>query len=578
MKLIQISDLHIDETYDKNKTAGKIELMCRAIKKEVSVTEPLVFCFLGDLINKGIPENFARLSPVLESIHDAFAGYNISFEFIPGNHDLCPEAGGMLSTKKFNKYIKKYVGYSFSKRNSIHIKDYDDITLVLAASVCHLDHKYGYINMTHLANRISHLGKPYLVMTHHALFGDNDDDVSTIRNSNALASLMKSECFVGFLHGHTHGYKNIEIEKCRIIGVGPFLKDVPNINNQFNLIDIHKGQICLVNNFFYREDLGEYSFMTVYENKCNYYFARSVKDLYSNVTSNLKHYKHTFNLSMHLETSLSGFENDIRTYFGDYIKNAQDMLEPLPPSNMKYNHGQYWSSDVEVPGLDYVVNQLKSSPNTTRAVLPLISVNEVIKTSNHGKNQDLPALNIVQFTLDNNTSILNISMYFRSLEVNNFLKTNICEAFLCAERIARDIPFIKSVNLSIYAAVAQYCDGYKAGNKVCTIDSKSSEELTLDLSLHKFDSIATLLEEKKEIRNYSDTTVFDNMSKALAAVSCLPDMPHGVIDAFNETKIRIDEYNNLKSKKAMFSDLSEAEGLIDQAMTKLINKFRGISK
>lgn len=578
MKIIQISDLHIDRKYDKNKTINKIELMCQEIIKRVSKAEQIVFCFLGDLINKGTPENFSGLTPILESICTAFSGYDISFEFIPGNHDLCPEAGGMLSTKKFNQYIKKYTGYSFSKRNSIHIKDYDDIMLVLAGSVCHLDHKYGYINMTQLANKISHLKKPYLVMTHHALFGDNDDDISSIRNSNTLAFLMKSEFFVGFLHGHTHGYKNIKIEECQIIGVGPFLKDVPNINNQFNLIDIHKGQIYQVDNFYYREDLGKYNSITVYENKCNYYFAKSVMDLYSHITNNLVHSKYGFNLCMQLETSLSDFENDIKRHFSGNIKNAQDLLASSPPSNMKYNHGQYWSSDVEVPGFDYVVNQLKSSPNTTRAVLPLISVNEVIKASNYGKNQDLPALNIVQFTLDNNTSTLNISMYFRSLEVNNFLKTNICEAFLCAERIARDIPFIKSVNLSIYAAVAQYCDGYKAGNKVCTIDSKSSEELTLDLSLHKFDSIAALLEEKKEIRNYSDTTVFDNMSKALAAVSCLPDMPHGVIDAFNETKIRIDEYNNLKSKKAMFSDLSEAEGLIDQAMTKLINKFRGISK
>lgn len=578
MKLIQISDLHIDETYDKNKINKKIESMCKAIKREVSKSEQLVFCFLGDLINKGIPENFVSLSPILESICISFHEYKISFEFIPGNHDLCPEASGTLSTKKFNKYIKKYVDYGFTKSNSIHVKEYDDITLILAGSVCHLDHKYGYVNMAQLENKINHLNNPYLVMTHHALLGDNDSDISPIRNSNALASLMKSESFVGFLHGHTHGYKNIKIEKSQIIGVGPFLKDVPNINNQFNLIDIHKGQICQIDNFYYREDLGEYNYVTVFKNKCNFYFANSIYNLYSCVTRDLEYYTYTSNLCMQLETSLSDFENDIETYFSSYIKNAHDLIIPSPPKYMKYNHGQYWNSNTITPGFDYIINQLKTSPNSTRAILPLINFDEVIKTSDYGKNENLPALNIIQFSLDNDISTLNISMYFRSLEVNNFLKINICEAFLCAKKISQNIRSVKFINLSIYAAIAQFYEGYKAGNRVCAIDSMSSERLTLYLSLQNFDKIANLLEEKKNIHNYSDTTAIDNMSKALTAVSDLPGIPNGVIDTFNKTKNYIDEYNSLKSSKAIFSDLSEAENNIDLAMAKLINKFKGDHK
>ncbi len=578
MKIIQISDLHIDETTDEIKVRKKIDLMCKTIKDKVSKTELLVFCFLGDLINKGNPRNFDRLSPILEYICDAFTGYTFSFEFIPGNHDICPEFDGSLSTCKFNNYIKKYVVYDFTPTNTVHIKEYDDIALVLLSSVCHFDHKYGSISIEQLKSKIEHFHKPYLVMTHHALLGDNEKDISPIRNSNALATLMKSNYFIGFLHGHTHGYKNIKVEQCLIIGVGPFLKDVPNINNQFNFIDVHNGQIFQVDNFFYREDLEEYNYVTVYKNNCNYYFANSVSELHCRVTNDLSYKKYTFNLCMQLESPLSTLKKDIETYCGSHIKNAQELINPFPPKYMKYNHGQYWNLNTEVSGIDYVVNQLKTSPNSTRAILPLVNVDEVIKTSWQGKKEDLPALNVIQFSLDNTTSTLNVSMYFRSLEVNNFLKTNLCEAFLCAEKISEEIPFIKSINLSIYAAIAQYYEGYKSGNKVSTIDNMSSEKLTYYLSRQEFDEIAVLLEEKKNIRNYSDTTVIENISKALAVVSDMPNLPDGVISAFEETKRYIGEYNNLKISKTMFSALKELENNIDQAMSKLIEQFRGDSK
>lgn len=576
MKVIQISDLHIDETNDETKTRKKIDLMCQTIKDNVSKMEQLVFCFLGDLINKGIPQNFDRLSPILEYICDAFRDYAFSFEFVPGNHDLCLESDGSLSTSKFNDYIKKYVDYNFTPTDTVHIKEYDGMTLVLLSSVCHFDHKFGSISIEQLKNKIEHYKKPYLVMTHHALLGDNEKDISPIRNSNALATLMKSNYFIGFLHGHTHGYKNIKVENCQIIGVGPFLKDVPNINNQFNFIDIHSGQIFQVDNFFYREDFEEYNCMTVYKNNCNYYLAKSVNELYCRVTNDLSYKKYTFNLCMQLESSLCALKKDIETYCGDHIKNAQELISSVPPENMKYNHGQYWNLDAEVSGIDYVVNRLKVSPNSTRAILPLINMNEVIKTSGQDKKEDLPALNVIQFSLDNTTSTLNVSMYFRSLEVNNFLKTNICEAFLCAQKISEEIPFIKFINLSIFAAIAQYYEGYKSGNKVSAIDNMSSEKLTYYLSKHAFHKIAQLLEEKKNIRNYSDTTAIENMSKALVVVSDMHTLPGGVLAAFTETKSLIDEYNNLKTSKAMFSALKELENKIDQAMSKLIEQFRGI--
>jgi len=110
--------------------------------------EQLVFCFLGDLINKGIPQNFDRLSPILEYICDAFRDYAFSFEFVPGNHDLCLESDGSLSTSKFNDYIKKYVDYNFTPTDTVHIKEYDSMTLVLLSSVCHFDHKFGSISVS----------------------------------------------------------------------------------------------------------------------------------------------------------------------------------------------------------------------------------------------------------------------------------------------------------------------------------------------------------------------------------------------------------------------------------------------
>lgn len=72
--------------------------------------------------------------------------------------------------------------------------------------------------------------------------------------------------------------------------------------------------------------------------------------------------------------------------------------------------------------------------------------------------------------------------------------------------------------------------------------------------------------------------MIENISKALAVVSDMPNLPDGVISAFEETKRYIGEYNNLKISKTMFSALKELENNIDQAMSKLIEQFRGDSK
>lgn len=205
-------------------------------------------------MDEGDESQYEYVTQIISDIKTSFQNDgNLAFQYVPGNHDLCKNGSG-VTLDKFNEFIQaNYVNYQFTT-NKVIIQDYKDISIILANSVSHGDITYSSIPVNELKIALQNTCNPFIVITHHSLFGDNNDDVSMIRNSSEISALMQTDNFVGFLHGHTHGYKNIMIENCRLIGVGPFIKDIPNVPNQFNLIKIYEGKIFSIYNYTYRTD------------------------------------------------------------------------------------------------------------------------------------------------------------------------------------------------------------------------------------------------------------------------------------------------------------------------------------
>ena len=54
MKIIQVSDLHIDDNTDVNQLKNQISLLVQTLIQYCSINEEIIICVLGDVIDKAM--------------------------------------------------------------------------------------------------------------------------------------------------------------------------------------------------------------------------------------------------------------------------------------------------------------------------------------------------------------------------------------------------------------------------------------------------------------------------------------------------------------------------------------------
>ena len=387
MQIIQVSDFHINEDSDLRFIKNKILKLYDSIKCSLDTDECIVFCILGDIVDKGNAGMYARASEVLAFIKECFKDYNPHYEFTPGNHDLCrftssldlASTGMEYNLQAYYDFIKEFDVEYETFASLIH-KEYDDIDLLLANSVHHYNSKYGLIDIEAL--RGIDLLKPALLITHHTLLSENETDSAAIRNAYKLLGEIEKKEILGVLHGHTHGYKDITIgNRCPVIGVGPFMKDIPNVNNQVNLINATSSGIHNVKNYFYREDLGRYDVCDVYNRKRAVYEGTNVEEACNRIVTDAKKYGVLFNMNLTLNMSYQTFNEQIERLYPEQITSAglwQDTEKV--PEQLYYNHGQYMKCG-NMTAVSFVTNELKSKATSSRAIIrlePLITENILV--------------------------------------------------------------------------------------------------------------------------------------------------------------------------------------------------------
>ena len=192
MVLIQISDFHVNEKTDVEKVKRRIRLMHDTISHELDddTDHTIVFCVLGDIVDMGDASQFDRAAQIISEIKSAFQNDgDLTFQFVPGNHDLCSDEKNLSA---FNDFIQSYnINYSFD-RSRVIVQDYPELSLILVSSVSHHDIQYGSIPVPELEREIRSTAKPFIVLTHHSLLSDNNNDTSMIRNSSGLSNLMQN--------------------------------------------------------------------------------------------------------------------------------------------------------------------------------------------------------------------------------------------------------------------------------------------------------------------------------------------------------------------------------------------------
>lgn len=319
------------------------------------------------------------------------------------------------------------------------------------------------------------------------------DDSSSIRNSYEFVDLITKYNVIALLHGHTHGYSNILIgENCRIIGTGPLLKEIIDIPNQFNIVEIVASNINKIDNFSYRKDTHDFHERELYKKKNNWlYSGNSVKKLYNSVVVNTKEYGCLNNFRMHIEQKYNEFKEEIEVNFPDQIEIAKQWQESQCPPTLYYNHGMLMDKG-NIGGLDYIVKELNNKTTSSRAIIPLLNIEDVKGSG----NDFLPSLDIIQFGFNKESKEkLYITIYLRALEVNHFLKINLCEIYEMVNYINKRFKSIQNLDINILSFRAQYKEkfGCFARAKIDVLDSFDIHELLLEKNIGK---IVELLEEK----------------------------------------------------------------------------------
>ncbi len=570
MQIIQISDMHITPESRLDSIKPQISKLYEALRHRLEKTEIIVFCILGDIVDKGDPTVYAKALDVLNYMKELFSEFNPKFEFTPGNHDLCDcpyahptPAACPIQRCNLDHYFDFINSFdsSYDPTETISHRRYDDVDLILASSISHGNCKYGQIDIDSLKKVIIH--KPTILVTHHAFFSESNTDTAAIRNAYKVFEVIETQDIVGILHGHTHGYKDITLgNKCPVVGVGPFLKDIPNINHQVNLVSVMPSGIYQVINFYYRDDLDEYIERIVYKSTSKTYFGSSIEKIYNDILLDTKKFGIIPDMHLKLEMPYASFNAEIERCFSEYIDAAtlwQDTSKV--PDSLYYNHGQYMQSNGTT-AIEFVVKELKSKATSSRAVVPLIDFEMVVKSG----DGFLPSFDLVQFGfMEEEKSHLYVTLYLRALEVNHFLRINLCEIYLMCKQIASEIRSIDTIELSVVAFKAQYKEFFGCFKRA-EIDMIEEAEIVMSLQDNP-QSIICLLEDKKLL---NETVIEDkgmcSFNNAIKAINKRKTIKAPIVELSQNI---LDTMSTLKSEREKTSNYTSIEVLEIQLGTQL---------
>ncbi len=578
MKIIQISDLHIDGNTTIEEEKNIIDKLFEEVKDNVNSTEKLLFIICGDIINKGQLEFYPKSKELIMYLVNKSKDYDTKILFVPGNHDLILEDGLNYSKKieGFNSFIKELGQQeSYEKEKSITSVNDDEIRFILINSMHHANKDYGSINYTELEAEIKKdSSKKIILVAHHTLTSRYEDDHSAITNIYKLNKILNSsDNIIAYIHGHTHGYSDMIIgKKCKIIGVGPWHQR-EGVHRQFNIIHVKAGDIDNVLNFAYRNDREVFDKSLVYERlNFNIYSGNNLESTYLTVVQSTKEYNSIYNMNINYKNEFEIFEKEVKKIFGDKIETARKWQELEVPEDLYYNHGSYMKVG-ETSGIDFVVDELTKKATSSRAIIPLIDLKTVIESG----DSFLPSFDFLQFGFNSELKEeLHISLYLRALEVKHFLKINICELYLMAKNIKDKIRSVKKINMNILAFKAQHKEEYGCFKK-SELDMITEARLTKILINKNYLKIAELLEEKLKL---SETVVeYDGIIALCNAVEEENNESGNFYqELFDRTKELKELYKVLKIQRESTSEYMEIEKNENFIKEKISNIIKVLKK
>ena len=579
MQIIQIADLHISESMDLKLIQARISKLYDAMQPKMSKDEELLICLLGDIVDRGDSSVYAIATYVIRFLVDIFVEFSPVIAFAPGNHDLCscpyiPNIPDVCTEQKcalehFVNFAKEF-DTSCDYNESIIHKEFCDIDIILANSVFHSNCKYGLLDTEELEH--IELNRPALLVTHHTFLSEGDNDTSAIRNAYKVFDIIGRKNIVGIFHGHTHGYKDINIgDKCPVIGVGPFLKEVPNVNNQANLVIATSSGIHKVINYYYSGDLDRFDERVLYARNSVIYSGMDIGSVYKQIVTDTKKLDVLPNMQLNLKMPYNEFNTQVECIFSEDIQVAElwQKTDKVPDS-LYYNHGDYMKVEKET-AIGFIVEELLSKATSSRAIIPLINFKDVLKSG----DGFLPSFDLVQFGfLSEAKTTLIVTVYLRALEVNHFLKINICEIYVLCKQIAKEIRSITDINVNLLAFRAQYKEKFGCFRKA-EIDLISESKLLMMIQKNAEDIVPLLVEKK----DYSETVIQDkgihNLSRALNTIHEETPVKETILEIIEKITKTMEELKCERQKTSNYATIEAIETDLNTRFDEMISAIEG---
>lgn len=113
MKVIQISDLHIDSHFMLSNYQDMLNKMLECIRNDMVDEERIYILCCGDIVNKGNADEYiGKAKAFFDFIIDNMKGKEIELLFVPGNHDLCATSNrAIIPLVRFSDVLDKQFGH-----------------------------------------------------------------------------------------------------------------------------------------------------------------------------------------------------------------------------------------------------------------------------------------------------------------------------------------------------------------------------------------------------------------------------------------------------------------------------------
>lgn len=249
MKVVVLSDLHIDDTSKWNAISEEMLKRIRNIAKE---NERIIFVLLGDIVNgfrerttEDIQRFYKKADSFLDTINNGLKEKSVEFYFTPGNHDLDGN-----SLESFNEFIKRHSRindspYAFTLNESVFTFDIDDFRFILVDSNLSRDYNArGQIDGKLLKFK-GVTEKQIVLFMHHPPYNResySDYDDKALDNPLDIMFLHAKYVF----YGHQHGDHKEDLYKNRdtiYVPVTGLFNKGQNIRNGFAVLNIQDNKI-----------------------------------------------------------------------------------------------------------------------------------------------------------------------------------------------------------------------------------------------------------------------------------------------------------------------------------------------